>query len=118
MSKVGKRVFFDVPGFGRVESMPDATVNFGGVQREAVVADTGVAGYSETPVAPTVAFSLPLKPGLSIQRIKNLVDVNVTVTFDTGQVWIMQKAFVSNAVEASGGMLSVAMSAIRAEEVA
>jgi hypothetical protein len=117
MAKAGKRVFFDIPGFGRVASAPGAETNFGGVKRDAKIADTGVVGYTEEPVAPEVTFKLPMMAGLSIKKLNNLTDVNVTVTFDTGQVWVMQNGWTAEPCKISGGDIDMKMSALQALEV-
>ena len=117
MSKVVKKLYFDLPGFGRVHSKAGGTLNTGGVKREAVVADTGVVGFGEEPAVPGVDFTLVMTKGLSIKALNDLTDINVTVQTDCGDTYVLAEAWISEPCSISGGEIPVKMEGLRCDEV-
>lgn len=115
--KVAKKLFFDVDGVGRVEAKPGGTFNLGGSNRTAVMADTGVAGYDEEPVAPTMSFALPNNGRITLEQVRDLTDVNVTVQDDNGKMWIVSGCFTTEPPGLTNGEISVSMSGVRADPV-
>lgn len=117
MAKAATRAFIDVPGFGRLESEKGATFNLGGFNRDPIITDGGVAGFDEEVVAPTLSCTVVKKKGLSVAKLNSITDATVTVTLSDGSVYVMEQAWTTTAGEISNGRYSLAMSAIRAEEV-
>lgn len=117
MSVVAKRLFFDIDGVGRVNAKPGSTFDPGGLKREAEVADTGVVGYGQEPVAPSAEFSIVNDGKVSVAQLRDLTDVNITIQDDNGVVWIMSGAWVSEPPKLSNGEISVSMMGISADPV-
>lgn len=117
MAKIAKKLFFDIPGMGRVHAMPGGTFNPGGHNREGVVADTGVVGFTEEPVAPTAEFTLPNTANVDLNQLRNLVDVNVNIQDDNGKSWVMREAWVVEPTALTNGEISVSMSGVAADPV-
>lgn len=115
--KVAKKLFFDIPGVGRVNAMPGATFNPGGQKRDAVTADTGVVGFTEEPVAPSAQFKLPNTVSVSLDQLRNLTNVNVNIQDDNGKSWVMRESWVVEPTPLSGGEIDVQMMGIAADPV-
>lgn len=115
--KVAKKLYFDLPGFGRVHAMPGGEFDPGGFSREMKKSDVGVVGYTEEPATPTVKFKIAKTPGLSQRQLSDLVDVNVTVTSDDGDVYIVRGCVTTTPVKLSDGDFDIEMEGVSAEEV-
>lgn len=114
---VFKRLFFDMPGFGRLNAMPGGSLKLPGMTRTGVVADTGRIGYSEEPVYGELSFKLPNQAGLSLVDLGNLGNVTVTVQDDNSKTWQCSDAFVTTPPTLSNGEVDVAMQFANVEEV-
>lgn len=117
MAKVAKKLYFDIPNIGRVNSLAGATFNPGGQKRDAIMADTGVAGYTEEPVAASCEFKIVNTTDINQDLLRNLVDVNVTVQDDNGKVWVINGAWMTEPPALSGGEYSCKMQGISADLV-
>jgi hypothetical protein len=96
-----------------------ATLNVGGVEREAQMGPRGVNGYKENPVAPSVTVVVHHTADTDLVRLGRIVDATVLVETDTGQSWLMRKAFVTEPPEldAAQGTFSLSLSAHGLERV-
>lgn len=117
MAKVAKKLYFDIPGIGRVNSLPGATFNPGGQKRDAVMADTGVAGYTEEPVAPSCEFKIANTADVDQNQLRLLADVNVSIQDDNGKSWMISGAWMSEPPALSGGEYSCKMEGVTADLV-
>ncbi len=117
MARVAKKLFFDIPGIGRVNSLPGATFNPGGQKRAAVIADLGVAGYDEEPVAPTCDFKIANTADIDLDQLRNLTDVNVSIQDDNGKMWMISAAWMSDVPSLSGGEYDCKMQGLEANPV-
>lgn len=117
--KAAKKIFFDLPGFGRVHAMSGGSIDMGGHNREMKKADTGIVGYTEEPIEPTIKFKIARKAndGLSARKLSDLVDVNVTVIDDLGNTYIVRNACTTKPVSYSDGDFDVEMAGESVEEV-
>ena len=117
MAKVAKRLFFDITGIGRVDALPGATFNPGGVSREAVIGDNRVVGHSEALVAPTLQFKVANTKGV-LKALKALSVVNVNVQDDNGDSWIVKGAFFTgDGPSLSGGEIDCNMAGESADSI-
>lgn len=116
MAKVANKIILNVPGIGRVESLPGGSFNPGGYNRNPVVTDTDAVHYSEETAPATLSFKLPNRPGY-LEAVRDLADVNVNVQDDHGQSWIVTDAFTTKPSELSGGEISVEMTGNPADKV-
>ena len=74
----------------------------GGVSRSAVNGDSGVLGYTEATVEPMIECEVSLRRG---QRLGDKSFVGATVIFvcDSGQRFVLEDAFTTDAIDATGG---------------
>lgn len=91
--------FIDCASMGRIPTKDGATVNLGGMTREAVVGDNGVAGYTETPAVPSIKATLIDTTALDKETLNNMVDETVVLSTNNGQQFVLTGAFVANPVE-------------------
>lgn len=119
MSIAAKKLYFDIPGLGRVHAMPGGTLNPGGFNRAKKLSDIGVVGHTEEPVAPTLSFSISARKndGVSQRTLSDLVDVNVTVTSDDGKVFLVRNCVTTAPAALSDGQFSMEMEGDSCEEV-
>lgn len=71
------------------------------VTREAILGSTGVAGYSETPIAPSISGTFVVTPDFPMQTIVDDTDMTVTAELANGMVYTLSGAFVSGEVSYS-----------------
>ncbi len=114
---VFKRLFFDVPGFGRVNAKAGGSIKLPGMTRSMVMADTGPVGPDAEPTHGVLKMTLPNQAGLSLHALGELVNVNVTVQDDGGKTWLCSSAFVIDTPELSNGEIALEMHFAKAEEV-
>jgi hypothetical protein len=76
----------------QVESVPGATLDPGGDSRSTVIGANGVLGFSETPVASHLEFSVAIKAGFDPLSL-HVDDASVVFTADTGQVYTISNAW-------------------------
>lgn len=116
MAKVAKRLFFDVTGLGRVNALPGATFDPGGITREPVIADNKVVGPSETLAAPTMQFRVANTKGM-LAALRALDVVNVNVQDDNGDSWIVKGAFNTSVPSLSNGEITCNMAGESADPI-
>lgn len=107
MSLIAKKVYIDLPGLGRVFNLPGARFKPKGDTRTPVIADPGVAGYTEEHSVGELTMDIAHKPGIDLIALGKLKDFNVPVQTDGGDFYMMTGAWVANAVEASDGKISI-----------
>ena len=116
MQLTGK-VFIDVPGFGRLRSKPGATLDIGGNKREAQMWDGGVAGFTETPVQPSIECEVLHDASISLAQLAQIKNVQVSFQTDTGSGWVLQNAWLADPPTLSGGTIKLKFEGLRADEV-
>jgi hypothetical protein len=117
MARIAKKIFFDIPGIGRVNSLPGATFNPGGQKRTSKVADTGVVGYDEEPVAPSCDFKIANTADVDQNVLRNLTNVNVSVQDDNGKMWVISGAWMTDPPALTGGEYDCKMEGLSADPV-
>jgi len=115
--RVAKKLYFDLQGFGRVHAMPGAEFSPEGSNREFKKSDVGVVGYTEEPETAKLKFKIAKQPGLSQRALSDLVDTNVTITSDDGDVYVARGCCTTGPVSLSDGDFDVEMEAISVEEI-
>lgn len=83
-------------------SKEGASLKFGGHERAAVVGHS-VYGYAEKPVASEITFTLADMADTDLIAINDTVDATVRFETDTGKVFLITEAWVSEPVELAGG---------------
>lgn len=116
-NQVTGRVTITVDG-QRLESREGAVLNTGGVEREPVVGDTGVHGFTEKTVAPTVECSVSHKAGTRLTDLNAINNATLVFATDTGVDFVLRGAWLSKPADLkSGGEVSLAFSALSCEEL-
>lgn len=117
MSKVAKKLFFDLDGIGRINARAGGTFNPGGSNRSEEIADTGVVGFSEEPVAASISCTIPNDGTVGMDVLRDLTDINVTVQDDNGQMWIVSGCFTTEPPGVSNGDITLNMKGRTADRV-
>ena len=96
---------------------PGATFTPGGEQRTAVVGYK-VYGFKATPLQTTLQATFPNHLSLSLMDVNGMVDVTVIFEADTGQRWLMARAWNTGQSTLSGdGDISTTFEAQEAQEL-
>ena len=106
MPQVTGRVFITVGG-KRINSKEGATLKFGGVEREAVIADNGVVGPMEKLTAPEIDCTIVHTKEVSLKEIQAIIDTTISFDTDTGRAFIMTHAFYASGLELSKGEVKI-----------
>ena len=93
----------------RIPSLPGAKIAPGGVNRKAINGDSGVLGFSEETKEPAIECEVALKAGLKLSQLAGIVDASVLFEADSGQRYVLNGAWVTEAPEATGGDGKVAL---------
>lgn len=79
------------------------TIQSAEVKREAVMGSTGLAGYSEEAVAPSITCTFNVPADFPWKKLLNGTDLTVTAELVTGKVYTLSGAFVSGDVSYKPG---------------
>lgn len=115
-NQVTGRVFVSVNGV-RLRSKEGAKLNFGGVEREAVIGDDSVHGFMEKSVAPSIECTISHLADTSLKRLADIKDASVMFETDTGKVFNLRNAWSAKALELSKGEVSMTFQGVGCEEV-
>lgn len=96
-----------------------ATLNVGGVEREAQLGPRGVQGYKENPVAPTLQATVQHTGETDIVRLAAITAGTVLFETDTGTTYLLRSAFVTEPPEldTSAGTFNLNFSCMGLERV-
>jgi len=100
MAQIFGRAFITVAG-KRYNTKEGASLKFGGVSREAVVGDAGVAGFQEKLEAPQVECTIICTPDISLKDIQGIKNATISFDTDNGKSFVMTEAFSGPAPELS-----------------
>lgn len=84
-------------------TMPGAKLDLGGKVRESVVGDNKVHGYSEKIKPASLECEISLGQGMSLAELKDITGATVTYEADTGQVYMIRDAFVTETISVTAG---------------
>ena len=113
---IGK-VTISTASLGVLRSKPGATLNLGGVKREAVGDDQGIAGYTESHVEPTLDATFVKKAGVSAQALANITDEDISFEGDDGSHYVLRNAWCAEPPEVSNEGVKVKFAGVRCDEV-
>lgn len=118
-NRAAKKLYFDLPGIGRVQAMPGGSIDPGGFNRGQKMGEGGPVGYTEEPVAPKLSFKIAANSndGLSQRMLSDLVDVNVTVVSDDGKSFLVRDCVTTKPVTLSDGDFDMEMEGVSVEEI-
>lgn len=95
----------------------DSTLNVGGSSREAVVGPNGVQGYRETPEAPTLTSTVRHTKDTDILALGRITGATIIFETDTGDAYVLRRAFVTDTVEMSSGNIRLNWGAMGVERL-
>jgi len=99
-TKITSRSFLDAGSLGRLPTKEGATINFGGLKREAVIGDSGVLGYSETfDGAPFIKATIMHASTTDETAIKNFTGENITLNTNSGKSYTLMDAWSGEVLE-------------------
>ena len=116
-NQVTGKATISLASMGPVRSKQGSTLDFGGVKRDAVEDDQGVAGFVEAPSAPSIDATFTHKGGLSVKDIANITDEDVSFETDTGSHFVLRNAWCSEPPTLSGGELKAKFVGLKCDEV-
>lgn len=116
MAQVTGRVYVNVGG-KRLASKSGAKLNFGGVEREGVMADTGPVGYQEKPVMPTLDCTIPHLADTSFKELAAIKDAAMSFDTDTGRSYALSGGFLMKPPELENGEVKLSFGALSCDEV-
>lgn len=102
-----------------IRSLDDATLNPGGVNREAVVGAGKVYGYKEETTAPEMECSIAHARDTDIVELSAITDTTILFETDTGARYTLREAWVSEpaSLKTSDGTVSLKFGAISCERM-
>lgn len=118
MKRYGK-AFIKMDG-NALESLPGASFEMGGVNRNTVIGGNKVLGYSEEPVPAKVECQISLAKGIKLEEFRQATDVVVTFATDTGQTYQLKNAWLAEppkSTQGEGGPVDLIFNAEKAEEL-
>jgi hypothetical protein len=103
-----------------LETLPGASIDIGGVTRKVIKGNNSIHGYSEEPTESMVECEVSVAPGTSLVKYGNIVDATITFECDTGQTYVVRKAFntvTPKATDGDGGKVPLKFAGDPAEEM-
>lgn len=115
-NKVTGRVFISING-ARMRSKEGAKLNLGGAERDAVVGDDSIHGFTEKLIAPSIEFTTSHMADTDLKALAALTDASVQFEADTGRVYVLRNAWCAKSIEMSKGEVSLVFNGLSCEEV-
>lgn len=116
MSQVFGRAFITVAG-KRYNTKEGASLKFGGISREPVIGDAGVAGHQEKLEAPQVDCIIIHTANISLKEIQGIKDATISFDTDNGKSFVITDAFNGPAPELSRDGIKATFYGSQCEEV-
>lgn len=70
-----------------------SSIELGGMKRDAVAGDYQAGAFRESTEPSKVECSILLKPGVSLEAIRNARDVTLSIEADTGHHYVVRNAY-------------------------
>lgn len=110
------RAYITVRG-QRLRTEPGSTLKTGGLAREGVAADTGVAGYTEAVAIPEISATLLHAADVKLGDFQAMTSETISFDTDTGKSFVLTEAWCKGALEISAGKVQLTFQGIKCEEV-
>ncbi|MBE8574461.1 phage tail tube protein [Vibrio sp. OPT18] len=96
MTVITSRGFLNAGSLGKLPTKEGATVEFGGVKRDAVMGDDGVLGHSEIfENAPSITATIVHARDMDEAKIKAFTGENITLNTNSGKSYTLADAWTS-----------------------
>ena len=115
MTQVTGRVFVSLNG-QRIRSKEGASLETGGVEREAALSDAGVDGYMEKITAPKVDCKINHTDVTSMTDIQSFKDGTLTFETDTGRIYTLRDAWCAKPPKLEKGEVTLEFQAVECLE--
>jgi Phage tail tube protein len=115
MSQITGRVFISLNG-ARLRSKEGASLETGGVEREAVTSDAGVDGFMEKITAPKVDFKIAHTAQTRLSDIQAFKGKPLTFETDTGRVYTLTEAWCAKPPKLEKGEVTLEFCAVECIE--
>jgi len=116
-NQVQGKVSINIPSMGIVRSKQGASLDYGGIKRDAVEDDQGVAGYTEAYSAPSIDAAFTKKAGISVKAIADIIDEDISFEGDDGSFHVLRQAWCAEPPTLSGGEIKAKLVGISCDEV-
>lgn len=116
MAQVTGKAFITVKG-KRQASREGATLRYGGVERQAEMADTGVAGFSEKNVVQEIECSIVHDGNTSLAELMAITDETISFDTDTGKSFVLSNAWCTGGLELSKSEVKVKFQGLGCKEL-
>src|SRR4051812_11798118 len=93
--QVTGRIFISTNG-QRLTSKEGTKLKFGGVKRNTVIANVGIAGFRDEVAAPGIECKVAHYGTTSLQKFRDFKDDTVTFETDTGKVFTLTEAWMED----------------------
>lgn len=114
MAQIAGKVFISLNG-QRLRSKEGSSLETGGVEREAVVSDSGVDGFIEKIVAPKVDCKISLTSDIKLKDLQAFTGTLVFET-DTGRVFTLTDAWNAKPPKLEKGEVTLEFGAVECLE--
>ncbi len=95
-----------------------STLELGGTQREAVMADHKAGFFSESTQPSKLTCMVLVTPGVRLDEMRKWDDVTATMEADTGQTYVINHGYTADIVSVSEGKATLVIQGPPAEEIA
>lgn len=116
MSILNGRVTLTLDG-ERLASKEGSKLNTGGVERDPVLGDAGVLGFTAKTAAPSLECTIAYGANTNLTKLNNITDATLIFTSDTKREYILRGAFLTKPCELDKESVSLSFSAMSCEEV-
>ena len=106
MTQVAGKVFITING-QRLRSKEGASLETGGVEREAVLSDSGVDGFMEKETAPKVDCKISLTNEIKLKDLQAFKDGTLIFETDTGRIYTLTSAWCAKPPKLEKGEVSL-----------
>lgn len=113
--QIAGKVFLAVNG-QRLRSKEGAKLEMGGIEREAVISDSGVDGFMEKHSAPKVECKISLTPDIRLADLQAFKDGTLIFETDTGRVFTLTDAWNAKPPTLEKGEVSLEFGATQCVE--
>ena len=115
MAQVAGRVFISING-QRLRSKEGASLEPGGIEREAVVSDSGVDGFTENETAPKVDCKISLTEKVKLKDLQAFKNGTLIFETDIGQIYTLTDAWNAKPPKLEKGEVTLEYGAVECLE--
>lgn len=115
MTQIAGRVFITI-NTQRLRSKEGASLEPGGIEREAVVSDSGVDGFTEKFVAPKVDCKVSLTADIKLAALQAFKNGTLIFETDTGRVYTLSGAWCAKPPKLEKGEVTLEFGAVECLE--